>query len=80
MRWAQLLNQTEATFQEVFSLVDSMEAIKMLPWCVTAAMPLCYISRVVATSVQLVDSIPSMSEPCPTKPEPEPCGLPAPGP
>ena len=33
-----------------------------------------------ATAAQLSEGVPSMSEPCPTEPEPGPCGLPAPGP
>ena len=79
-RQLQLMNQTEATFQEVFSQVDSMEAVKLLPWCVTVAMPLWCISGAVATAIQLVEGIPSISELCPTEPKPEPCGSPPPGP
>ena len=43
-------------------------------------MPLHYISGVAATAAWLLEDIPSMSEPCPTEPKPEPCGLLAPGP
>ena len=47
-RQAQLLSQTEATFQEVFSCRQiQLRPSILLPWCVNAAMPLCYISRVV---------------------------------
>ena len=57
-----------------------MEAIKFLLWCVTEAVPLHYISRVVDTATQLVEGAPSMSDPCPMEPEPEPCGSQALGP
>ena len=59
-RWAQVLNQTDATFQEMVLQADSMDAVKLLPQCVTAAMPLHYISRVVATATLLVQGVPSV--------------------
>ena len=78
--WAQLLNQTDATFQEVFLQADSMEAIKLLSWCVTGVVSLHYIGGAVVTATQLIEDVPSMLELCPMEPEPEPCGWPAPGP
>ena len=70
----------DTIFQEVFLPVDSTYAVKLLLRRVTVVVPLHYISGAVATATQLVEDIPSMSELCPTEPEPEPCGLQAPGP
>ena len=50
--WAQMFNQTAATFQEVFSQASLMEAVKLLPWCVSAAVPFHYLSRVVTIAAQ----------------------------
>ena len=71
-QWAQMIYQTEATFQEVFSQASLTEAVKLLPWCVSTAVPFCYISRAVTIAAQQDEGIPTMSDLCPTASEPEP--------
>ena len=56
---------------EVLSQVSSTEAIKLLPWCVSAVVPFHYIGGA-ATMAAQHEGIPITSGPCPTAPEPEP--------
>ena len=73
-RWrALIIDQTDATLQEVLSQVSSTEAIKLLPWCISVVVPFCYISGAASTAVQQDESISIISGPCPTVPKP--CGL-----
>ena len=52
-RWqAQIIDQTDATFQEVFSQASLTGAVTLLPWCLSAAVPFCYISRATITAAQ----------------------------
>ena len=75
------VDQTAATFQKVFSQASLMEAVRLLPWCISAVVPFCYISRVVTTATKQDKGILTMSEPCPTasESEPEPHGSLVPG-
>ena len=60
--------------------VSSTEAVKLLPWCISAAVHFYYISRPVTIAAQQDEGIPTVSEPCLTAHEPELCGSPVPGP
>ena len=73
-------NQTNATLREVLSQVSSMEAIKLLPWCISTAVPLHCISEVATMATHQDKGISIASEPCPTAPEPESLSLLVPGP
>ena len=75
---APMINQTDATLQEVLSQMSSMEAIKLLPWCIYVVVPFCYISGAATVAAQQDKGISIISRPYPT--EPEPLGLLAPGP
>ena len=77
-----MIDQTDATFQEVFSQEISTEAVMLLPWCIPASVHFCYISGAITIAAQQDKDIPMVSESCPTvpEPEPEPHGSPAPGP
>ena len=75
-----MINRTDATLQDVLSHVSSTEAFKLLPWCVSVAVPFCYISEATTMAVQQDKGISIISRPCPTAPEPEPHGLLVPGP
>ena len=75
-----MINQTNATFQEVLLQASLMWAVKLLPWCVSAAVPFHYISRDTAMAAQEDEGIPIISGPCPMVPEPETCGSPVPSP
>ena len=66
-----MIDQTDATLQEVLSHVSSMEAIKLLPWCISMVVPLHYISEATTTAAQQEKGISIVSGPCPTVPEPE---------
>ena len=57
-QWAQMIDQTKATFQEVFSKVSLTEAVKLLPWCISVAVPFHYISRAETTAAQQDKGIP----------------------
>ena len=57
-----------------------MEALKLLPWCVSAAVPFSYISKVVPIATQQEDGVSTVSKTCPTTSEPEPYCSPVPGP
>ena len=78
-QWAQMIDQTDATYQEVSSQASLTEAVKLLPWCISAVMPFHYISRLVTIAAQQDKGIPTVSEPSPTAPEPEPHGSSNPG-
>ena len=52
-----------------------MEAIKLLPLCISVVVPLCYISETATTATQQDEGISIVSEPCHTAPESEPHGL-----
>ena len=67
-----MIDQTEATLQEVCSQVSSTESVMLLPWCVSMVVPLCYISEATTMAAHQDESISILSEPCSTMPEPEP--------
>ena len=75
-----MIDQTDVMLQEVLSQASSMEAIKLLPWCISMVVPLYYICEVTATAAQQDVVISIVSGPCPTVPESEPHGSPVPGP
>ena len=54
-----MVKQTDATFQEVFSLVSLTNSIKLLSWCVSPTVPLCYMSGTLATIMQQDEEIPT---------------------
>ena len=79
-RWAQLLDQQMPPFRRCFfagkfNLGCQITALVCHCGC---ASPLHKQMGGCSTATQLVEGIPSMSEPCPTESEPEPCGLPPP--
>ena len=43
-----MVKQADATFQEVFSQMSLANSSKLLPWCISSAVPLHYMSRVLA--------------------------------
>ena len=69
-----MINQIDATLQEVLSQVSSMEAVKLLPWCVSMVVPLCYISEAATMAIHQDEGISIASEPCTAASEPEPHG------
>ena len=74
-RWqAQMVKQTDATFQEVFSQVSLANSVKILPWCFSSTVPLHYMSRALTNAMQQVEVVPATT----TASEPE--GSLAPGP
>ena len=73
-----MIHQTNATLQEVLSPASLTEAIKLLPWCISVAVPFCYISGAATTAAQQDNGIPNVSMPCHTVPVPH--GSPVPGP
>ena len=75
-----MIDQTDATLQEILFQVSSTEAVKLLPWCISVVVSFCYISRDAAKAAQQDEGIPIVSRPCPTVPEPELHGLLVPGP
>ena len=78
MQQVQLLDQTDATFQEVFLQASLMKAIRLLLFCITVAVPFHYISGIVANVSQQDEGIPAMSEPHPTEPDPHALLVPGP--
>ena len=75
-----MVDQSDATFQEVFSQVTLTEAVKLLTWCISVAVPFHYISRAVISAAQQDEGVTNISKPCPTSSESEPHGSLAPGP
>ena len=69
-----MVKQADATFQEVFSKASLANSIKLLPWCISSAVPLHYMSGALATMLQQDKDIPATT----TASKPE--GLLAPGP
>ena len=39
-----MIGKTDATPQEVLNQVSAMEAVKLLPWCISAVVPFHYTS------------------------------------
>ena len=56
---AWMVEEADATFQEVFSQVRLTDLIKLLPWCISSTVPLHYISRSLATTAQQDEDIPA---------------------
>ena len=56
---AWVVKQADATFQEVFSQMTLTDLIKLLPQCVSSTVPLCYMSRVLATTMQQDEDVPA---------------------
>ena len=56
-----MINQTDAAFQEVFFQVSLTEAVTLLPWCISVAVPFCYISRAIATAAQQDEDVSTIS-------------------
>ena len=73
-----MIKQTNATLQEVLSQASWMEAMKLLPWYVSATVPFHYISRATTMAAQQDKGIPIISGPYPI--ESEPHGSPVPSP
>ena len=59
---AWMIKQRDATIQEVFSQVSLEDSIKLLPWCISVAVPLCYVSGMMATTTQQDENVPAASE------------------
>ena len=55
--------QTDPTFQEVFSHVSLADSIKLLPCCISVAVPIHYMRRTMATAMQQDEDIPAASKP-----------------
>ena len=68
-----MVEQTDATFQEVFSQVSLANSIKLLPWCISSTVTLHYLSGVLTTDTHQGEDIPA------TTTASEPKGSPAPG-
>ena len=59
MRWqAQMAEEADTTFQEVFSQASSTDSIELLLWCISSTVCLCYMSEVLATTTQQEEDIP----------------------
>ena len=57
-RWqAQMAEEADAAFHEVFFHVSSTDSIKLLPWCFSFTVPLHYMSDVLATAMQKEEDI-----------------------
>ena len=56
-----------------------MEAVKLLPWCISAVVPLCYISEVASMATHQDDGISITSKSCSPAPRSESHSLPVPG-
>ena len=54
-----MTQEGDATFQEVFSMASSTDAIKLLPWCLTSAVPFHYIGEALATAMQQGENSPT---------------------
>ena len=62
-----MAEESNSTFQKVFSQMSSTDSIKLLPWCVSSAVALHYINEVLATAAQWEEDIPWTA----TVPDPE---------
>ena len=57
-----MIEQRDTTFQVAFSQVSLADSIKPLPWCISMAVPLHYVSGMKATSMQQDEDVPAASE------------------
>ena len=53
-----MAEEADATFQEVFSQTSSTKLVKLLPWCISSAIPLHYLNEALAMTVQQKEDIP----------------------
>ena len=58
-----MIKQIDATFEEIFSQASSADSIKLLPLCISVAVPLYYMSKKMATAMQQDEVVPAASEP-----------------
>ena len=63
-----MIDQTNATLQEVLSQASSTEAIKLLTWCVSVAVPLSYINEAESMAAHQEEGISIASESYPLHP------------
>ena len=47
-----MTQEGNTTFQEVFSMVNLTDSIKLLSWCISSAVPFHYMSEALATAMQ----------------------------
>ena len=58
-RWqAQMAEQADSTFQEVFSQWNSTDLINLILWCVSSAVSLHYMSEALATTASQEEDVP----------------------
>ena len=58
-----MIKQTEATFQVVISQASLADSIKLLPWCVSAAVSLHYVNGMMAPAMPQDEDVPAASKP-----------------
>ena len=58
---AQMVKETDTTFQEVFSEVRLNDLMKLLHWCICPTVPLCYMKEALSTTMQQDEDIPATS-------------------
>ena len=69
-----MVNETDATLQEVLNQVSAMEAVKVLPLCISAVVPFHYTGGATVKVAQQDNGISIMSGSCSTVLEPKPHG------
>ena len=62
---AQMAEEADTAFQEVFSETSSADLVKLLPWYISSAVPLCYMNEVLATAALQREDVPATT----TKPK-----------
>ena len=54
-----MVQEGHITFREVFAMESPMELIKLLPWCISSAVPSQYINKALGTATQLGENAPA---------------------
>ena len=54
-----MTKEVDTTFQVVFSQISSTDSVKLLPWCISSAVPLHYMNEVLATAAQQREGAPA---------------------
>ena len=57
--WEQMAEEADVIVQEVCSQVSSTNSMKLLPWCISSAVPLHYMNKALATAAQQEEDVPA---------------------
>ena len=58
-KWVKMTQEGNTAFLEVFAMASPAESVKLLPWCISSAVPSQYINEALVTTTQLGENAPA---------------------